>query len=193
MIHNICQAHSVSNATAWSLARFPYGLILRMAHAGQSLKHWDMKTLVNKHTGSNPGAQLLSQAFGTHGPSAQPNLYDVLKDLDGECGQAKIPAPHSREGESLFSSGRNIELIWKRFARLICGQEGPFSRGVRKKADQVAALCLGLWPNGPPQDGEDWPIPSEYSRDDFASTRPFLALLIPSNYLRFYISLSVKL
>ena len=151
-----------------------------MSHAAQSIKHWGVAGLVKNSLRS--ADQLLNWK---HESDVQPNdgrpYASAIRNEDyGESGdtlQATRGVPGN--GEECNAAYGRIASIWKRFARLICGQEGPFSRGgVRKKPDEVAKLRQGLWPECPPQHGEKWLIHAGYTPADFEMTLSFLSILI---------------
>ena len=150
-----------------------------MSHAAQSIKNWDIPGLVgNSLDKSDPVAYLTPDSIIESGTS-QSHFRNIHKDIYGDSALThEVIRGNSDQGVGYNDHTGHIATVWKRFSRLICGQEGPFSRGgVRKKPDQVAKLCHNLWPAGPPQNGDKWRSPVGYSPDDFAMNLSPLPIL----------------
>ena len=180
VLRNIWHAQSVCNATSWSLDRFPYGMILRMAHAAQSVKHCDATGLARNYLDPSDPIVSLAQDSVIQSNTAHAYFYDVQKDLYRDGGETqKVVHDPTGDGRECNARYGRLACVWKRFARLICGKEGPFSRGwVRGKPDQVAKICHSLRHGGPPRNGDKWRSPVVYPTEDFAMARSFLAILI---------------
>ena len=170
----------MSNATAWSLSRFPYGLVLRMSHAAAAVKHWDVPALVRKHVESAPALTPFTPDSVLESDTAQAYVHAVMADLYGEsCSKMESSRGPCGNGDQPLAEHDRLAVVWRRFARLICSQGGPFnSSGMRAKSDEVAKLCHSLWPNGPPQHGDKWIIPARHIEDDFTMKRSFLVMPI---------------
>ena len=121
IIINVCVAHTMSCSVQWGLGNFEFGNILRTAHTLQAVKRKNFESHTDKFLRYEvpEDSLLLSETalnyFNSVGrPGSLTRDDSVIPDTE----PPKVPNDERA----------SMSKMWKKFARLIHGQKGPYTK-----------------------------------------------------------------